>query len=99
MYPANSVANETITEGTQQYLSNDPAVAKLMIVSALAILTGCIQIIFAILHLGFVTKYLSDSIVKGFICGSAYHVVVSQINALLGIRLERTEIPFALIAV
>jgi MFS superfamily sulfate permease-like transporter len=75
-----------------------------------------------VLHIGFVTKYLSDVIVSGFTIGAgkknkitisnslsflidtfnftiAYHIVVSQINVLLGIKLGATNLPFAIIAV
>jgi MFS superfamily sulfate permease-like transporter len=81
------------------FISNDPVEAKVMIAMALAILSGIIQIIFSVLHIGFVTKYLSDSIVNGFTCGAAFHVVVSQISTLLGIKLGDTHIAFVLVGV
>ena len=55
------------------------------------------QILFGILHIGFVTKYLSDSIVNGFISGAALHVVVSQIDKLLGVKLGENHLIFVLI--
>ena len=57
------------------------------------------QVAFAILHVGFVTKYLSDIIVAAFTTGAAYHIVTSQINILLGLKVERVEIAFVLIGV
>ncbi|CAF0955390.1 unnamed protein product [Brachionus calyciflorus] len=79
------------------YISNDPVAAKVLIAMCLSLFSGVIQIIFAILHIGAVTKYLSDSIVNGFTCGAAFHVVVSQISTLLGIKLGDNHIPFVLI--
>ena len=81
------------------FISNDPVEAKIMIAMAMSILSGIIQVIMSILHIGFVTKYLSDSIVNGFTCGAAFHVVVSQISTLLGIKLGDTHIPFVLVGV
>jgi MFS superfamily sulfate permease-like transporter len=46
-----------------------------------------------------VTKYLSDTIVNGFTCGAAFHVIVSQIATLLGIKLKGIHIPFVVIGV
>lgn len=51
------------------------------------------------MHAGVVTKYLSDVIVAAFTTGAAYHIVVSQINSLLGIILLHEDIPFKLIEV
>ena len=88
-----------VDSGHVAYISNNPVEAKVMIAMTLAILSGIIQIIFSILHIGFVTKYLSDSIVNGFTCGAAFHVVVSQISTLLGIKLGDTHIPFVIVGV
>jgi MFS superfamily sulfate permease-like transporter len=83
----------------KNYISNDPIEAKIQISMVLAFMTGIIQVIFAVLHFGVVTKYLSDSIVNGFTTGAAFHVVVSQISTLLGIKLGDTHIPFVLVGV
>lgn len=58
-----------------------------------------IKIGFAIFHVGYVTKYLSDAIVNGFTTGAAYHVVVSQIPTLLGIKTTEEQETFVLIGV
>ena len=94
-----SASSKTAALDHIAYISDNPVEAKVMIAMALAILSGIIQIIFSILHIGFVTKYLSDSIVNGFICGGAFHVVISQISTLLGIKLGNLDIPFVLVGV
>ena len=63
------------TNQTTNYLDEDPASAKLKITTVLCLAVGLFHIIFSILHLGVITKYLSDSIVNGFICGAAYQTV------------------------
>lgn len=88
-----SVANPAM------YLSNDPIEAKIIMAGVLALLVGILQTLFAIFHFGVVTKYLSDSIVNGFTTGAAFHVVVSQIPTLLGIKLGEMHLPVVLIGV
>lgn len=43
------------------------------------------------------TKYLSDVIVTGFTTGAAIHIILSQVNPLLGISTGKVSIPFKLI--
>ncbi len=81
------------------YLSNDPIEGRVLLAMSLGLLTGLIQILFSILHIGVFTKYLSDSIVNGFTIGAAYHVVVSQLYTLLGIKPNDLHTPFIIIGV
>jgi solute carrier family 26 protein len=81
------------------YISNDPVEGVVLIAMVLSFLSGIIQVIFGIFHVGFVTKYLSDAIVNGFTCGAAAHVIVSQIGTLLGLNLKGIHIPFVIIGV
>ncbi|KAE9420647.1 hypothetical protein Angca_007389, partial [Angiostrongylus cantonensis] len=76
-------------------------VDPLVITSALAFIVGVIQasavppiqfqIVFGVLRLGFLTTYLSDPLVSGFTTGSAAHVLISQLNKVLGVKLPRYE--------
>jgi MFS superfamily sulfate permease-like transporter len=93
------VSGVTVDDDDIEYLSNDPVKARVMIAMSMALLTGLLHILFAILHVGVVTKYLSDTIVNGFTIGAAYHVVTSQISTLLGIKLGENHLPFVLIGV
>lgn len=52
-----------------------------------------------VLHVGFTTKYLSDSIVNGFTLGCTFQIFVSQIATVLGLKLGKIDIPLDLIAV
>lgn len=102
LYPLNSNSTENSTESINnvaQYISNDPDEARVLIATCLALVTGLIQIVFSLLHIGVVTKFLSDSIVNGFTCGAAFHVVVSQIATLLGIKIGDVHIAFVLVGV
>jgi MFS superfamily sulfate permease-like transporter len=98
-FNSSSTAAITTTIQNSNYVSNDPVEGAIIVAAALAFNVGLIHILFAVLHVGFVTKYLSDSIVGGFTCASALHVITSQIGTLLGLKLEKINSTFALAGV
>lgn len=49
--------------------------------------------------MGIVTIYLSDNLVSGFTCGSAFHVLTSQVPKLLGISVPKYSGALSLIYV
>lgn len=98
LYPSESGLAKSLND-TSQYLSTDINVAKIKIGMILAFMVGILQVIFAVLHIGFVTKYLSDSIVAGFTTGAAIHIVTSQIASLLGYKAKKSKLMFKLIGV
>ncbi|PIC28303.1 hypothetical protein B9Z55_020268 [Caenorhabditis nigoni] len=63
----------------------------LIFTSALTLLVGVVQVIMGVLRLGFLTTYLSDTLVSGFTTGAAVHVFTSQLNKVLGVKLPRHE--------
>jgi MFS superfamily sulfate permease-like transporter len=82
-----------------KFISENRDEAKVLIAMTLSLLSGFFLILFSILHIGALTKYLSDAIVNGFTTGAAYHVICSQISVLLGITLEKNKSYFVLISV
>ncbi|VDO73483.1 unnamed protein product [Heligmosomoides polygyrus] len=66
-------------------------ITPLELTSALTLVVGVVQILFGVLRLGFLTTYLSDPMVSGFTTGSAAHVMVSQLNKVIGVKLPRHE--------
>lgn len=79
--------NSTESNESNQFLSEDRVTAQIMIVMANAFWVGIIQILMFFLQLGFVTSYLSEPLVNGFLTGSAVHVLTSQLSLLFGITL------------
>lgn len=73
---------------SSRFLSNDRLTAQIMIITANAFWVGIIQVIMFFFQLGFVTSYLSEPLVNGFLTGSAVHVLTSQLNLLFGIKLN-----------
>ena len=83
-----SLGTTMASSGGTRYLSNDPGEARIMVGSALALVAGVIHLAMAIFQFGYVTVYLSDSIVQGFTTGCAIHITTSQIPTLLGIKIK-----------
>ena len=59
---------------------------RLGIAGTLTLLVGLFQIFFAIFGLGNLTSFFSDTFISGYTCGSAVHVIVSQIKDLFGMK-------------
>ena len=76
------------SSSSQQYLSNDSDKVRIMVDAALALVTGLMYLAMVILHFSYAAVYLSDSIVQGFTCGCAIHIITSQISSLLGIKIK-----------
>lgn len=52
----------------------------------LAIMAGTIQILVAVFRLGDLTRYISESVVIGFMAGAGLLIALSQISNLLGLK-------------
>jgi SulP family sulfate permease len=55
-------------------------------VCLLAVLVGLIQIAIALLKLGDLTRYISESVILGFMAGAGALVALTQVDRLLGLR-------------
>ncbi len=62
------------------------APSRMELVALLAILVGLIQVLIAILKLGDLTRYVSESVVLGFMVGASVLVALSQVHSLLGLQ-------------
>ena len=60
----------------------------ILMASMLAILVGMWAIIGGFARLGFITRYISRPILTGYIVGSAWLIVISQLPGLLGISVD-----------
>ncbi|XP_053226892.1 solute carrier family 26 member 10-like [Podarcis raffonei] len=69
---------------------------RIGVAAAMAFLVGLLMTGMFTLHLGFLSTYLSEPVVKAFTCGAALHVVVSQLQSLLGLPLPRPAGCFAI---
>ncbi len=66
--------------------SGPDAPSAIQIVGMLAIMVGMIQILIALLGLGDLTRYISESVILGFMAGAGLLVALTQIHNLLGLK-------------
>ncbi|XP_032068281.1 solute carrier family 26 member 10 [Thamnophis elegans] len=69
---------------------------RIEVAAAVAFFMGLLMVMMFLLHLGFLSTYLSEPVVKAFTSAAALHVVVSQLQSLLGISLPRPNGYFAI---
>ena len=58
-------------------------------VVALAIFSGAIHMLFGLLKMGFLSRYISNSVLVGFLTAAGILVIINQIGSLLGLQLSR----------
>ncbi len=64
-------------------------------VFALAILSGIIQLVLGLLRLGSIIRFVSNSVLTGFLTGASLLIFVNQTSNLLGLpRVRATETPY-----
>jgi SulP family sulfate permease len=69
-------------------MSAPGAPSRMELVALLAILVGLVQVLIAVLKLGDLTRYVSESVVLGFMVGASILVALSQVHSLLGLKAQ-----------
>ncbi len=59
------------------------------LVFALAIIAGLFNIVFGLLKLGGITRYISNSVLVGFLTAAGVLIIASQLGSLFGIELSK----------
>uniref|UniRef100_A0A914HX37 SLC26A/SulP transporter domain-containing protein n=2 Tax=Globodera rostochiensis TaxID=31243 RepID=A0A914HX37_GLORO len=77
------------TEGNGIGIPLDDEITPLMLTSTLTFGVGCFQLFLALFRLSFLTNYFSDSLISGFTTGAAVHVLTSQLDKLIGVKIKR----------
>ena len=95
--PESAVA--IVTAATLMPLVGGDGERYVLLASVLAILVGIWAIIGGFARLGFITRYISRPILTGYIVGSAWLIVISQLPGLLGISVDEENYYTALGAV
>ncbi|XP_023238654.1 solute carrier family 26 member 6-like [Centruroides sculpturatus] len=91
--------NDTvISSQTIQTIHNDFP-TNIEVLTTVSLVTGGMQLLMGILHLGTLTVLLSDNLVSGFSTGAAVHVATSQMKDLFDINIGKYNGPFKLIYV
>ncbi|KAM6293070.1 pendrin isoform 2-T2 [Porphyrio hochstetteri] len=79
-------SNATGTNGTGTLIDTQSRDAqRVLIASTLTFLVGILQVIFGVLQIGFIVRYLADPLVRGFTTAAAFQVLVSQLKIVLNV--------------
>ena len=69
-------------------------------VFALALVSGLIQLTLGLLRLGTIIRFVSNSVLTGFLTGASLLIFVNQLSSLLGLpHVSATETPFILMEI
>jgi MFS superfamily sulfate permease-like transporter len=95
-----AVRVEFLPEGTgpknHSSLMTDEGASTFTALELMSVLTfgvGLCQLMMAVCRLSFLTNYISDPLVSGFTTGSAVHVLSSQLDKAIGVKLHRHSGP------
>jgi MFS superfamily sulfate permease-like transporter len=69
---------------------------NIKIATVVALLIGIYQLIFGIFRFGFISYYMSEQLISGFITSSSFYVLTSQIGYMTGVRISYRNGPLAL---
>ncbi|XP_033930642.1 solute carrier family 26 member 3 [Pseudochaenichthys georgianus] len=70
---------------------------RVLVASSVTFLMGIFQLAMGVLQVGFIVRYLSDTLVSGFTTAAAVHILVSQLKFVLGLTVPGINGPLALI--
>jgi SulP family sulfate permease len=89
--PTNAIA--LVTAGVLVTTAGRPDFVE--IVFALALISGTVQLLLGLLRLGGIIRFVSNSVLTGFLTGASLLIIVNQASNLLGLpRVTATETPF-----
>lgn len=86
---ASDALNETAS--ATSVTMDDVLAYKIRVSMSLAFLTGIFQVIFSILQVGSVSRYLSSALLSGFTTAAAVQVVTTQMPHILGIYIKNRK--------
>ncbi|XP_010897256.2 sulfate transporter [Esox lucius] len=69
----------------------DRSCYAIMVGATLTFTAGVYQVLMGLLQVGFVSVYLSDSLLSGFATGASLTILTSQVKYLLGLKLPRIQ--------
>lgn len=76
-----------VLTGLDQLNITDPA-EYLNAVFLIALIAGVIQFLMGVLKLGYIINFISQPVLKGFILGAAFTIMLSQVKHIMGINAE-----------
>ncbi|XP_041442147.1 sulfate transporter isoform X1 [Xenopus laevis] len=69
----------------------DKSCYAITVATSLTFIVGVYQILLGVFQLGFISMYLSEPLLSGFVTGSSLTILTSQMKYLLGLKLPRRD--------
>ncbi|KAM5170608.1 sulfate transporter [Mantella aurantiaca] len=85
------VGNETLNINQTLTMTCDKSCYAIRVGAAVTFMAGVYQVLMGILQVGFVSVYLSDSLLSGFATGASFTILTSQVKYLLGLSIPRAN--------
>ncbi|KAJ1347411.1 hypothetical protein KIN20_002463 [Parelaphostrongylus tenuis] len=82
---------ELIRNNTQFEVVAHPELTPIQVATTLTFAIGIWQILCGFLRLQFLMTYFSDPLISGFTTGAAVHVLVAQIDDIMGVRVPKAS--------
>ncbi|KAJ8015251.1 hypothetical protein DPEC_G00024190 [Dallia pectoralis] len=83
--------NATIGNSSATGSVCDKSCYAIMVGATVTFTAGVYQVLMGLLQVGFVSVYLSDSLLSGFATGASLTILTSQLKYLLGLKLPRIQ--------
>lgn len=83
--------NETLNINQTLTMTCDKSCYAIRVGATVTFIAGVYQVLMGILQVGFVSVYLSDSLLSGFATGASFTILTSQIKYLLGLSIPRAN--------
>lgn len=85
----NSTVGTTLLNHTSDVVNKSCYAIK--IGSTVTFMAGVYQVVMGFFQVGFISVYLSDALLSGFVTGASFTILTSQVKYLLGLRLPRSH--------
>ncbi|KAM9313206.1 sulfate transporter [Gastrophryne carolinensis] len=83
--------NETVTVNQTLKMACDKSCYAITVGATVTFMAGIYQVLMGLLQVGFVSVYLSDSLLSGFATGASFTILTSQVKYLLGLSIPRAN--------
>ncbi|XP_015586101.1 solute carrier family 26 member 10 [Cephus cinctus] len=94
---SNSMTNQTSLDISSLEGTGSISYSPIEVATAVTFTVAIIQLFMYLFRLGIISTLLSETLVSGFTTAAAIHVFTSQVNGLLGVRLQKHKGFFKLI--
>ncbi|XP_006893764.1 PREDICTED: sulfate transporter [Elephantulus edwardii] len=86
-----AVSNNSMSLNDTLHLTCDRSCYAIIVGSTVTFVAGVYQVAMGFFQVGFVSVYLSDSLLSGFLTGASFTILTSQAKYLLGLRIPRSN--------